>query len=73
MSELSKKVCKKCVNERAMQQEMCWRRWCGKDDYWWKRGWINCGREKFGLIGTAKIPDCCLYELEHTVLSEKPK
>jgi len=81
MSKLSKEVCKRCINECAIQKTESWKQglkywcWCKEDDEeLWKKGKVICPEENWGTISINEIPDSCTsYNLEHTVLSEKPK
>jgi len=80
MTKLSKKICRKCWNERAREENNNRLLWNEDDENSWKEGRVICSSQFTTWesainceISTDQTPDCCSYKLEHVVLSEKPK
>jgi len=77
MSQLIKKICKRCICECAIQIQDDWDKdwlaWRESDERLWKEGIVLCPFIHWKNILINAVPDSCFYKLEQTVLSEKPK
>jgi len=73
MTKLSKKICKRCVNECAVQAGEEILSWVESDEARWEKKILLCGVKSWHVIEIYEIPECCPYALEHIVLGDKLK